>query len=106
MPESVQTATFKEQHPVGLELKPLSIEQSPELTRQLLIMNRQELTHTLKTFSAPFPVDFTDDFLAKQSDDKLRHVLFALCVHCGRLPRQDACFQPAINTTPTLKRAA
>jgi hypothetical protein len=85
MPQSIHTDTFQEQ-----QFTPLPIEQSEELTRQLLTMSRPELVHTLKTFSAPFPVDFTDAFLAKQTDDKLRHVLFALCVHCGRLPRQGS----------------
>ena len=80
-------------------------------------MKRSELIEKLLNFSAPFPVDFSPEFLAQQSDDKLRHVLFALCIHCGRLPRKELDEshdqphdqlhdQPVIDSTPTVRRAA
>jgi hypothetical protein len=51
-------------------------------------MDREELIAQFRTYPAPFPVDFTDDFLRGQSIDKLRHVFAGLVMHCGIAPKR------------------
>ncbi|MFT3786835.1 MAG: hypothetical protein QM770_11820 [Tepidisphaeraceae bacterium] len=57
-----------------------------ELMRMIAEMDRDELIDQFRSYPAPFKVDFTDEFLASQSLDKLRHVFAGLCMHCGRMP--------------------
>lgn len=50
-------------------------------------MSREELIEQLHAYPAPFPVDFTDQFLRTQSLDHLRHVFAGLVMHCRIAPR-------------------
>ena len=47
-------------------------------------MDRGDLIQQLKNFDAPFPIDFTADFLATQSLDRLRHIFAGLVMQCRR----------------------
>lgn len=57
---------------------------------QISALDRRTLTHRLLHFHATFAVDFTPDFLEVQSVDRLKHLLFALCMHCQSMPTRDA----------------
>ncbi len=57
-----------------------------EVMRAIAEMDREELVYQFRHYPAPFPIDFTDDFLSRQSLDKLRHVFAGLVMHCGKMP--------------------
>jgi len=69
----------------------LRSEQIDQLIELVSDMNRDELIHQFETYPAPFPVDFSRDFLERQEIEKLRHVFFGLCMHTGKLPKRAAC---------------
>lgn len=48
------------------------------IIQALLAMDRVSLIHELMHFNPGFPVDFTLEYLERQSDDRLRHVLLAM----------------------------
>ena len=64
----------------------LQAEQIDELVCLISLLDRQSLLHQLLDFRADFPVDFTEEFLAAQTTDRLKHLLLALCVQCQHLP--------------------
>jgi hypothetical protein len=64
-------------------LKP---DQIDELITTIAEMDREELIYQFRHYPAPFPIDFTDEFMKQQSIDKLRHVFAGLCMHVGKLP--------------------
>jgi hypothetical protein len=37
-------------------------------------------------YPAPFPIDFTDDFLQHTPVERLRHIFVALCLQNQRMP--------------------
>ena len=49
-------------------------------------MPRQELIDTLRGLHCRFDLDFSDAYLARLSDDRLRHVLLAAGLHAAELP--------------------
>ena len=49
-------------------------------------MDRDSLVDQFHNYRGKFPVDFTDDFLARTPLDKLRHIFVALCLQNERLP--------------------
>lgn len=49
-------------------------------------MKRPVLIDRMIHFRSRFPVDFTPDFLHKQTDDRLRHIFLAMCLQDGKLP--------------------
>lgn len=53
----------------------------------IAVMSRDELVHQFRSYPAPFPIDFSDEFLAEQTLDRLRHVFAGLVLHCGIAPR-------------------
>ena len=55
----------------------------------IAVMGRDELVRQFRSYPAPFPIDFTDEFLAGQSLDRLRHVFAGLVLHCGIAPRTN-----------------
>ena len=61
-----------------------------ELLPAIAVMNRCELIEQFRSYPAPFPVDFSDDFLNAQSLDKLRHVFAGLVMHCRVMPSLHA----------------
>ncbi|MCK6456951.1 MAG: hypothetical protein L6Q92_10540 [Phycisphaerae bacterium] len=48
-----------------------------EVVRQITQLDRIELTEAIQSFPARFRLDFTGDYLAAQSDERLRHLLLA-----------------------------
>jgi len=40
-------------------------------------LNRDQLTSNIKNFQGRFKLDFSANYLANQSDDRLRHILLA-----------------------------
>ena len=53
-------------------------------------LNRAALMEQFHTYPARFPIDFTDQFLATQSVDRLRHIFLAMCITNQRLPEIPA----------------
>jgi hypothetical protein len=52
---------------------------------------RERLVYELLHFDGSMRLDFTEEFLSRLSDEKLRHILLAACIHCRprRLPNSD-----------------
>lgn len=44
---------------------------------KIAVMNRPELLAEIRMFQDPFPLDFTDGYLANQNTERLRHILMA-----------------------------
>ncbi len=44
-------------------------------------LSRQQLVHELLNFKGALRLDFTEAFLEGMSDEKLRHILLAACIH-------------------------
>jgi len=61
-------------------------EQVEELVCLISSLDRPTLTYQLLEFSANFPVDFTPEFLDAQDVERLRHLLFALCMQSQYIP--------------------
>ncbi|HZL34813.1 MAG TPA: hypothetical protein VFC78_05845 [Tepidisphaeraceae bacterium] len=57
-------------------------EQVEELVCLISALDRPALTGQILEFHAAFPIDFTREFLAVQTTERLRHLLFALCMQC------------------------
>jgi hypothetical protein len=64
----------------------LATDQVDELICRLAALDRQTLTREFLQFQSKFPVDFTTDYLSKQSTDRLRHLFLAMCLQNQRLP--------------------
>jgi hypothetical protein len=64
----------------------LEPQQVEELICVVAVLDRPALIRQLQNYRATFPVDFTPDFLANVSLDRLRHILVALCLHCQQMP--------------------
>ena len=58
----------------------LESHQIEQLIGTISAMSRPALTEQITRFRAPFPVDFTREYLDKQHTDRLRHILVALCI--------------------------
>jgi len=54
-------------------------------------MTRERLVYELLHFEGGMRLDFTESFLERLSDDKLRHLLLAAYLHCRprRMPQPD-----------------
>ena len=52
-----------------------------QLVLDIQAMDRPALTEALLELEAPFPVDFSREFLEHWSLEKLRHVLFSAALH-------------------------
>ena len=79
---------------MSLPFKPVSMRAESWLTT-IAEMSREELVEQFRNYPAPFPIDFTDEFLAAQSVDKLRHVFAGLVMHCGIAPTPSG-YQPRL----------
>ena len=53
---------------------------------RITAMDKPTIVRALVTYRGRFPTDLTDEFLAEQDVDRLRHLLAALCLHCGVVP--------------------
>ena len=60
--------------------------QIEDLMTLVASLDRPALTHQFQNYRGKFPVDFTEDFLARTSLDKLRHIFVAMCMQNQRLP--------------------
>ncbi len=47
------------------------------IAQQVYNMDRTELIYELTHFDGPFPLDFSSDYLASTTTDKMRHILAA-----------------------------
>jgi hypothetical protein len=63
----------------------LESHQIEQLIGAITAMNRAALTEQITRFRAPFPVDFTPEYLDKQHTDRLRHILVALCMQYNQV---------------------
>lgn len=59
-------------------------------------LSRERLIHELLNFRGALRLDFTEDFLARLSDEKLRHILLAACMYGRphRVPGSEGSLQP------------
>ncbi|MDB5175112.1 MAG: hypothetical protein JWO87_4007 [Phycisphaerales bacterium] len=64
----------------------LQADQVEELVCVISALDRAALAHQILEFRAAFPVDFTPEFLDSQSVERLRHLLFAMCVQAQHMP--------------------
>jgi hypothetical protein len=51
------------------------------LSQRLLCMDRREVVELLRHTACSFDLDFTDEFLASLSLDRLRHIALAVKMH-------------------------
>ena len=59
----------------------LTSDQIEDLNAAIQDMDRETVAQRLKTFHCRFPLDFTNDFFAREPLPRLRHILFGLCLH-------------------------
>ena len=67
----------------------LASDQTEQLIRLVASMNRQALIEQSDSYRGSFPLDFTPEFLAGLSLDRLRHIFLAVCLQSQRFPRID-----------------
>lgn len=67
-----------------LSIHAVTDDELDKLITRLAVMDRHELRALLDSLKMRFPLDFTDEFLADISTDKLRHVTLAACLHADR----------------------
>ncbi len=65
-------------------------EQVEELIGLVAMYDRDSLLRQFATYRATFPLDFTDDFLNTETTERLRHIFFAICLQCQRMPDTPA----------------
>jgi esterase/lipase superfamily enzyme len=53
-------------------------------------LDRQTLVEQFASYRGSFPLDFTPQFLAGLSLDRLRHIFLAVCLQNQRLPEIEA----------------
>ena len=68
----------------------LASEQVEELIEAIGSMNRSDLEAQFRDYRANFPLDFTADYLKRQSVDRLRHIFLAVCLQSKRMPELTA----------------
>ena len=56
------------------------------LVNQVCRLDRAQLIAEFERFDGSIPLDFTPEFLRRQPEDRLRHILVALCLQCDRSP--------------------
>ncbi|MDB5357949.1 MAG: hypothetical protein JWN24_4402 [Phycisphaerales bacterium] len=64
----------------------LQSDQVEELVCLIAALDRAAIVHQILEFRATFPVDFTPEFLDSQTVERLRHLLFAMCVQAQHMP--------------------
>ncbi len=64
----------------------LHAEQVEELVQIIAALSRSTLLVQFQTYRASFPVDFTADYLDRQSTEQLRHLFLAMCLQSQRMP--------------------
>ncbi len=66
----------------------LDTDQIENLITLATSMDRRQVTQKLLDFSGSFPVDFTPEFLAAMSIERLQHVYVALCLQLRAHPKR------------------
>jgi hypothetical protein len=64
----------------------LASDQIDEAICLLATWDRQTLISEFLAFHSNFPVDLTPEYLAKMSDENIRHVFLAMCLQNQRVP--------------------
>ncbi|HET6247846.1 MAG TPA: hypothetical protein VFE47_09120 [Tepidisphaeraceae bacterium] len=65
----------------------MQADQVEEMLCLISSLDRPALMHQLIEFRADFPVDFSTEFLECQTVERLRHLLFALCMQSQHIPQ-------------------
>lgn len=65
----------------------LQSEQVEELVDLVCGLDRETIIQQFHNFRASFPLDFTREFLDRQTDERLRHLFLALCMQQQRMPQ-------------------
>ena len=68
----------------------LASDQIEEFISMVASMDRPALVHQFDNYRGNFPLDFTPEFLASLSVDRLRHIFLAVCLQNQRLPAIEA----------------
>ncbi len=68
----------------------LGTDQIEELISLVASLDREALVHEFGHYRGNFPLDFTPEFLASMSLDRLRHIFLAVCLQNQRLPQMQA----------------
>ena len=55
-----------------------------QLAREIAEMGKPELVSMLKELSCPFKMDFSDEYLASITLERLRHIALAAILHCQK----------------------
>jgi hypothetical protein len=64
----------------------LQSQQVEELICLVAALDRPALVQMFQNYQAPFPVDFTPEFLQTVPLERLQHIFVALCLQCQRVP--------------------
>ena len=68
----------------------LASDQIEEFISMVASMDRPALIHQFDNYRGNFALDFTPEFLASLSVDRLRHIFLAVCLQNQRLPAIEA----------------
>ena len=62
----------------------MAVDKFERAATAIAILGKGELKRRIKSFPGRFKFDFTDDYLNRQSVDRLRHILLAATLKAGR----------------------
>jgi hypothetical protein len=68
----------------------LGSDQIEELISLIASLDRDALVSQFGHYRANFPLDFTPEFLAGMSLERMRHIFLAVCLQNQRLPQIEA----------------
>lgn len=68
----------------------LACDQVEEMIHLIASLDREALVREFGNYRGNFPLDFTPEFLASLSLDRLRHVFLAVCLQNQRFPQIEA----------------
>jgi hypothetical protein len=55
----------------------MTIHEIDSILTKIAVMDRLSLLQNIRKFNHPFRLDFSDDYLASQGTERLRHILMA-----------------------------
>lgn len=61
----------------------MATSRSEQLVNKIVSMDRKDLIDTLRHMQLSFQVDFTDEFLASVSMERLQHIVLAASLHAN-----------------------
>lgn len=67
----------------------LQSQQVEELITLVSSLDKPTLLRQFREYPATFPIDFTKDFLERQSLERLRHLFVAVCLQSQQMPLAD-----------------